>query len=319
LSVPVLPKIETDAVSQTYGRFLIGPLESGFGITLGNGLRRVLLSSLRGAAVTSVRISDVPHEFAAIPGIREDVMQFLLQVKQLRLSMEGEEPIRMQLRVRGEGTATAGDIQAPPEIEVLNTDLYLFTADSDDVDLDIEFTVEQGQGYLPAEGRERTPIGELPVDALFSPIRRVAFNVDRARVGQMTNYDRLALEIWSDGRIAPLDALKEGSRILITHLRLIAGLTLEEEEEEAEEEAGLPSRVYDTPLEQLDLSVRVFNALRRAGITNVGEVLELLDSGDDALLTIRNFGQTSLTELKGALDEHGFLAELEAAHQAGDE
>jgi DNA-directed RNA polymerase subunit alpha len=319
LSVPVLPKIETDAVSQTYGRFLIGPLESGFGITLGNSLRRVLLSSLPGAAVTSVRIADVPHEFTAIPGIREDVMQFLLQVKQLRLSMEGEEPMRMQLRVRGEGTATAGDIQAPPEIEVLNTDLYLFTADSDDVDLDIEFVVEQGQGYLPAEGRERMSIGQLPVDALFSPIRRVAFNVERARVGQMTNYDRLALEIWSDGRVAPFDSLKDASRILITHLRLIAGLTLEEEEEAAEEEEGLPSRVYESPLEQLDLSVRVFNALRRAGITNVGEVLELLASGDDAILTVRNFGQTSLKELKAALEEHGFMEDLEAAKQAEGE
>jgi DNA-directed RNA polymerase subunit alpha len=319
LSVPVLPKIETDAVSQTYGRFLIGPLESGFGITLGNSLRRVLLSSLPGAAVTSVRIADVPHEFTAIPGIREDVMQFLLQVKQLRLRMEGEEPMRMQLRVRGEGTATAGDIQAPPEIEVLNTDLYLFTADSDDVDLDIEFVVEQGQGYLPAEGRERMSIGQLPVDALFSPIRRVAFNVERARVGQMTNYDRLALEIWSDGRVAPFDSLKDASRILITHLRLIAGLTLEEEEEAAEEEEGLPSRVYESPLEQLDLSVRVFNALRRAGITNVGEVLELLASGDDAILTVRNFGQTSLKELKAALEEHGFMEDLEAAKQAEGE
>ncbi|TET54858.1 MAG: DNA-directed RNA polymerase subunit alpha, partial [Anaerolineales bacterium] len=227
-----------------------------------------------------------------------------------------EEPVRMQLRVRGEGTATAGDIQAPPEVEVLNTDLYLFTADSDDVDLDIEFIVEQDQGYLPAQGRERMPIGELPVDATFSPIRKVAFSVDRARVGQMTNYDRLTLEIWSDGRVAPFDALKEASRILITHLRLIAGLTLEEEET-PEEETGIPSRIYDVPLEELKLSVRVFNALRRAGIANVGEVLEMLTSGDDALLTIRNFGQTSLAELKGALGEHGFLADLEAAQQAG--
>jgi DNA-directed RNA polymerase subunit alpha len=162
-------------------------------------------------------------------------------------------------------------------------------------------------------------IGQLPVDALFSPIRRVAFNVERARVGQMTNYDRLALEIWSDGRVAPFDSLKDASRILITHLRLIAGLTLEEEEEAAEEEEGLPSRVYESPLEQLDLSVRVFNALRRAGITNVGEVLELLASGDDAILTVRNFGQTSLKELKAALEEHGFMEDLEAAKQAEGE
>jgi DNA-directed RNA polymerase subunit alpha len=307
LSVQVLPKIETDAISQTYGRFVIGPLESGFGITLGNALRRVLLSSLPGAAVTSVRLFDIAHEFTTIPGVREDVMQFILQIKQLRLKMESQEPMRMSLQVRSEGTVTAGDIQAPPEIEILNPDLYLFTVDSSDVRLDIEFTVEQGRGYLPSDGRGRMPIGELPVDAIFSPIRRVAFDVDRARVGQMTNYDRLTLDIWSDGRIAPLDALKEAARILVTHLRLIAGLTLEEEVEPVEEGTGLPSEVYDIPIEQLDLSVRVFNSLRRTGITSVGEVLEMLTLGDDTLLTIRNFGQKSLTELKAQLQERGFM------------
>jgi len=305
----VLPKIETDAISQMYGRFVIGPLESGFGITLGNALRRVLLSSLPGAAVTSVRISDIAHEFTAIPGIREDVMQFILQVKQLRLGMESQEPMRMSIQVRNEGTVTAGDIQAPPEIEILNPDLYLFTVDSEDVHLDIEFTVEQGRGYLPADIRGRMPISELPVDAIFSPVRRVAFDVDRARVGQMTNYDRLMLEIWSDGRIAPLDALKEAARILVTHLRLIAGLTLEEEVDLVEEEAGLPGEVYEIPIEQLDLSVRVFNSLRRTGITSVGEVLEMLALGDDTLLTIRNFGQKSLSELKARLQERDFLGE----------
>ena len=309
MSVQVLPKIETDAISQTYGRFVIGPLESGFGITLGNALRRVLLSSLPGAAVTSIRLFDIPHEFTIIPGVREDVMQFVLQVKRLRLKMESQEPMRMSLQVRGEGTVTAGDIQAPPEIEILNPDLYLFTVDSDDVRLDIEFTVEHGRGYLPSDGRGRMPIGELPVDAIFSPVRRVAFNVDRARVGQMTNYDRLTLEIWTDGRIVPLDALKEAARILVTHLRLIAGLTLEEEVEPVEEGTGLPSEVYEIPIEQLDLSVRVFNSLRRTGITSVGEVLEMLALGDDTLLTIRNFGQKSLNELKAQLRERGFMEE----------
>jgi len=309
LSVQVLPKIETDAISQNYGRFVIGPLESGFGITLGNALRRVLLSALPGAAVTSVRISDVAHEFTAIPGMREDVIQFILQVKQLRLRMDGQEPMRMSLQVWNEGTVTAADIQTPPEIEVLNPDLYLFTVDSADAGLDIEFTVEQGRGYLPSDGRGRMPIGELPVDAIFSPIRRVAFDVDRTRVGQMTNYDRLTLEIWSDGRIAPLDALKEAARILVTHLRLIAGLTLEEEVEPVEEGAGLPSEVYEIPIEQLDLSVRVFNSLRRTGITSVGEVLEMLALGEDTLLTIRNFGQKSLDELQARLQERGFLGE----------
>jgi DNA-directed RNA polymerase subunit alpha len=309
LSVQVLPKIETDAISQTYGRFVIGPLESGYGVTLGNALRRVLLSSLPGAAVTSIRTSDTPHEFTSIPGVREDVMRFILQIKQLRLKMESQEPMRMSLQVRSEGTVTAGDIQAPPEIEILNPDLYLFTVDSSDVYLDIEFTVEQGRGYLPADGRGRMPIGELPVGAIFSPVRRVAFSLDRARVGQMTNYDRLTLEIWTDGRIAPLDALKEAARILVTHLRLIAGLTLEEEVEPVEEGTGLPSEVYDIPIEQLDLSVRVFNSLRRTGITSVGEVLEMLALGNDTLLTIRNFGQKSLTELKAQLRERGFLEE----------
>jgi len=307
LSVPVLPKIETDATSQTYGRFVIGPLESGFGITLGNALRRVLLSSLPGAAVTSVRISDLSHEFTSIPGVREDVIQFILQVKQLRLQMESQEPMRMSLQVRSGGMITAGDIQAPPEIEILNPDLYLFTVDDDEAHLDIEFAVEQGRGYLVTDERDRTPIGEIPIDAIFTPIRRVAFDVGRARVGQMTNYDRLTLEIWSDGRIEPMDALKESARILVTHLRLVAGLTLEEEAEPVEDEAGLPKEVYEIPLEQLNLSVRVFNALRRTGITSVGEVLEMLEMGTDTLLTIRNFGQKSLIELNECLQKHGFL------------
>ena len=309
MSVQVLPKIETDAISQRYGRFIIGPLESGFGVTLGNALRRVLLSALPAAAVTSIRISDAPHEFTTFPGVREDVMRFILQVKQLRLTMESEEPMRMSLQVQGEGTVTAGDIQTPPEIEILNPDLYLMTADSADVNLDIEFIVEQGRGYLPADGRGRMPVGELPLDAIFSPISRVAFDVDRARVGQMTNYDRLTLEVWSDGRIAPLDALKEAARILVTHLRLIAGLTIEEEAEPAEEMGDLPSEVYEIPIERLGLSVRVFNSLRRTGITSVGEVLEMLTLGEDTLLTIRNFGQKSLDELQECLQEHGFMTE----------
>ncbi len=311
MSVQVLPKIETDAISQMYGRFIIGPLESGFGVTLGNALRRVLLSALPAAAVTSVRIVDVPHEFSSFPGVREDVMQFILQAKQLRLRMDGLEPMRMSLHVQGEGTVTAGDIQAPPEIEILNPDLYLMTVDSADVNLDVEFIVELGRGYWPADGRGRPPVGELPLDAIFSPISRVAFEVDRTRVGQMTNYDRLTLEIWSDGRIAPLDAVKEAARILVTHLRLIAGLTLEEESEPEEEEGGLPSEVYEIPIERLDLSVRVFNSLRRTGITSVGEVLEMLTLGEDTLLTIRNFGQKSLDELNLRLQAHNFLPEVD--------
>ncbi len=318
MSVQVLPKVETDVISQTYGRFVIGPLESGFGITVGNTLRRVLLSSLPGAAVTAIRITDVPHEFSVIPGVREDVMQFMLQVKQLRLKMENEETMHMSLHVEGEGTVTAGDIMAPPEVEILNPDLYLFSVDDEKASFDIDFTVDRGHGYRPAdqEGRSRMLVGELPVDAIFSPIRRVSFDVDRARVGQMTDYDRLTLEIWSDGRIEPFNALKTAARIMLTHLRLIAGLTLEEEApepSEPEEEPVLSSEAYDMPLDRLDLSTRVFNALRRAGIKNVGEVLEMLEEGgDDALLAVRNFGAKSLIEVRERLDEEGLLDEVES-------
>jgi DNA-directed RNA polymerase subunit alpha len=314
LSVQVLPKIETDVLTEKYGQFVIGPLERGFGITIGNALRRVLLSSLPGAAVTKVRISDVPHEFTTIPGVREDVLRFVLQVKQLRLRMEGEEAMHMSLHTEGEGTVTAGDIVAPPEIEILNPDLYLLTVDDGDSSIDIDFTVEQGRGYRPAAEGEVGIIGEIPVDALFSPVRRVAYDVDRARVGQITNYDRLTLEVWSDGRIEPFDALKDAARVLLKHLRLIAGFTLAEEpmeamEEEAEE--GLPSEIYDMALDQLHLSTRVFNALRRAGVKNVGEVVEMLgEGGEDALLAVRNVGAKSLDEIKEALREADLLGEV---------
>lgn len=307
-STSVLPKVEVDVNTEQYGRYVIGPLEGGYGITLGNSLRRVLLSSLEGAAITAVRITDIAHEFTAVPGVREDVIQIILKLKQVRLSMVGEGPQYMTLRVDGVGEYTAGDIVAPPEIEILNPDLYLFTVDAEDTRLDFEFTVERGRGYFPSEDRGRMPIGMLPVDAIFSPIRRVNFRVDQARVGQLTNYDRLIMEIWSDGRVAPLDALKEAARILVTHLRLIAGAEVEEEEEaEAEvEEEAIPQQAYMTPIEDLGLGVRVYNALKRTGISNVGEVLEMLARGPDTLLSIRNFGEKSLTELLEQLEARGF-------------
>lgn len=308
LAAPVLPKVEVDVNAEQYGRYVIGPLEGGYGVTLGNSLRRVLLSSLEGAAITAVRITDVPHEFTTIPGVREDVLQIILRLKQIRLSMEGDGPQYMTLRIEGEGVVTAGDIIAPPEIEILNPDLYLFTVNAEDVHLDFELTVDKGRGYLPAEDRGRMPIGVLPVDAIFSPIRRANFRIDQARVGQLTNYDRLIMEIWTDGRIAPLDALKDSARVLVTHLRLIAGAEVMEEAEVFEEEAEqeIPHQAYATPIEDLGLGVRVYNALKRTGISNVGEVLEMLARGTDALLAIRNFGEKSLTELLEQLKDKGF-------------
>lgn len=311
----VIPKIERDAVSQNYGRFVISPLESGYGITLGNALRRVLLSSLPGAAVTSVRVSDVLHEFSEIPGVKEDTMQVLLQVKQLRLKMVDGETARLRLDVRGEGTVTAADIVCPPEVEVVNPDLYLFTVDNDKAKLELEFAVGRGRGYSPAEERGRLPIGEIPVDAIYSPVKRVNFDVQRARVGQNTNYDKLVIEIWADGTIKPEDALAEAAKILMSHLRHLAGVSEESLTPPAPEvvQPTIPSEIYETPIEQLDLSVRVFNSLKRTGITTVGEVLDHLNRGPEAMLAIRNFGDKSLNELFDKLREKGYLKDKDAS------
>ena len=304
----VWPKIETDASSKNYGRYIIGPLERGYGITLGNSLRRVLLSSLPGAAVTSVRLSDVHHEFSDVPFVREDMTQVILQIKQLRVKLHGEEPVRLRLEVRGEGTVTAGDIQCPPEVEIINPDLYLFTVDSDKARLEMELTVEPGRGYSPSDERGRLPIGELPVDAIFSPVRRCNYDVERARVGQMTNYDKLILEIWTDGSLRPQESLSSAAKILMQHFQLVSGVTEELRiEEPVQSISSIPQEIYETPIEQLDLSVRVFNSLKRTGITNVGEVLEMLNRGEDAMLTIRNFGAKSLSELREKLLAKNFL------------
>ncbi len=311
----VLPKIERDASARNYGRFVIGPLESGYGVTLGNALRRVLLSSLPGAAVTSVRISGVHHEFSAIPHVTEDTTALLLNLKQLRLKSSVDEPVRLHVEVRNEGPVTAGDLVCPPEVEIVNPELLLLTADSPQVDLDIELTVNRGRGYSPAEERGKLSLGEIPVDAIYSPVRKVNYTVTRARIGQQTNYDRLALEIWTDGTMTPEAALREAARLLIRHLTLIAGADVLPVEEGELEARKIPSRVYEAPIEELELSVRAFNCLKRAGITKVGEVLERLEKGEEEILSIRNFGRKSLTELVEKLDAKGYLSVI--AYQPG--
>lgn len=306
-------KVEREAEARNYGKFVISPLERGYGVTLGNALRRVLLSSLEGAAVTSMRISDVLHEFSDIPGVREDVIQLMLQVKQLRLILHDVDSSHLHLDVRGEGIVTAADIQVPAEVEIVNPELYLFTVDDPHARLEIDFVVERGRGYSPANERSgRLPIGELPVDAIFSPVKRVSWTVGSARVGQSTNYDRLVLEIWTDGTTPPERALGTASKILIDHLRHISGISEEVFLMGPEKEpAGsrLTSEAAETPIENLDLSVRVFNSLKRTGITTVGDVLELLEKGDEAVMSIRNFGEKSLDELRQKMREKGFLPE----------
>lgn len=225
------------------------------------------------------------------------------------MKLHNTDTARLRLEVHGAGTVTAADIQLPPEVEVINPELYLFTVDSDEAFLEIEMTAETGRGYSPAEERGRLPIGELPVDAIFSPIRRVSYEVDKARVGQVADYDRVVMEIWTDGSIKPEEALAQSAQILIQQFRPLAGITEDTflPIEEVQEEETIPNEIYDTPIEQLDLSVRVFNSLKRTGITRVGEMLEMLDRGEETMLAIRNFGEKSLEELKHQLRVKGFL------------
>jgi DNA-directed RNA polymerase subunit alpha len=269
---------------------------------------------LDGAAITSLRVSDVPHEFSDIPGVKEDMTQLLLQVKQLRLILHEGDSSRLRLDVRGEGTVTAADIICPAEVEIINPDLYLFTVDNDKAKLEIEMSVQRGRGYSPAEERGRLPIGEVPVDAIYSPVKRVNFDVQRARVGQITNFDRLVTEIWTDGSIRPEAALRQSAQILMSHLRLVAGVTEESLAAAVAPPEDLPkvsSEVYETPIEHLDLSVRVFNSLKRTGITTVGEVMDMLAKGEETMLAIRNFGDKSLDELRDKLREKGYIKDGE--------
>jgi DNA-directed RNA polymerase subunit alpha len=305
----VLPKIEADAQARNYGRFVIGPLESGYGITLGNALRRVLLSSLEGAAIISLQVRGIHHEFSTIEHVREDMTSLLLNLKQVRFkfSDDVEESTRLRLEVQGAGVVTAGDIVCPPIVEVVNPELYLATTDSAEANLEMEMTVAKGRGYSPAEERGQLPVGEIPTDAIFSPVRKASFKVERARIGQVSNFDRLVMEIWTDGTISPEKALSTSAEILVKHLSLIAefgDVTLELEPEV--EESWIPDRIAETSIEDLDLSVRAFNCLKRAGIANVGEILEKMERDENELLAIRNFGQKSLDELKEKLEAKGF-------------
>ncbi len=311
----VTPKIEREAEARNYGKFVISPLERGYGTTLGNALRRVLLSSLEGAAVTSIRIADVQHEFTDIPGVREDVLRVMLQIKQLRIKIYEVDTAQLHLEVRGSGIVTAGDIITPPEVEIMNPDLYLFTVDDDNAHLEIEMNVERGRGYSPVDDRiGRLPIGELPVDAIYGPVQRVNWDIGYARVGQSTNFDRLVMEVWTDGTIGPEQALSASAKIIIEHMRHLAGISEESLSAialEEEETSRLTSEMIETPIENLDLSVRVFNSLKRTGITTVGEVLELLEKGDEAVMSIRNFGEKSLQELRQKMQEKGYLDDEE--------
>ncbi|MGA2285581.1 MAG: DNA-directed RNA polymerase subunit alpha [Dehalococcoidia bacterium] len=301
------PQIEIEEANDTYARVVAEPLEAGFGTTIGNALRRVLLSSLPGAAITSVRIEEVEHEFSTVPGIKEDTMEFLLAVKEIRLRGLSDRPGKLYLEASGEGRVTAGDIAATADYEIVNPELHLATLDSPDAHLTVEFTVEQGHGYWPATEREPAPIGVIPVDAIFTPIRKVNYQVERTRVGQVTDYDRLVLEVWTDGTVTGSEAVSRAAGLLIDQLVLYSQIG---KPQPAIVERGLgvgaalsPDR-YNTPIEQLNLSVRAYNCLKRSGLMTVGQVLE---KSEDDLLALRNFGRKSYDELRAKLIELGFL------------
>jgi DNA-directed RNA polymerase subunit alpha len=301
------PKIEPLDVFSTYGRFLIEPLEAGFGTTLGNSLRRVLLSSLPGAAVTRVKIDQVQHEFQPIPFVREDTVGLLLNIKKIRLRAYSDRPGRLILDRQGPGVVTAADIEVQGDFEIVNPDLYLATIDSAEGRLSIEFQVEHGKGYVPASSRNGGAIGIIPVDAIFTPVRKVNFVVEPMRV-EVTNYDRLILELWTDGTIQPLDAVIRAAAILVDHFRLFTDLKKAGPRQIERSRPGgslLPPQLYETPIEELDLSVRTYNALKRAQITKVGQVVEM---SDDDLMAVRNFGRKSLDELRQKLAQRGFLS-----------
>lgn len=303
----MLPRVEQVESSENYGRYHIEPLEPGFGVTLGNALRRVLLSSLPGAAITAVKIDNVFHEFSAIPGVKEDTTEIILNVKQIRLRSFSDRPVQCYLEARGMGQVTAADINCPSDVEIINPEQVIATLDSEDSHLSVEFTVEKGKSYIPADHREDLPIGVIPVDAIYTPVYKVNYSVENTRVGQVTDYDRLVLEIWTDGTITPDEAVSQASQILVRHLNLLTDLVGQPTgHAEAQQLAGytIPSKYYDMPIEDLDLSVRAYNCLKRAGITKVGQVLEMTE---DDLLGVRNFGRKSLDELRERLAARGLL------------
>jgi DNA-directed RNA polymerase subunit alpha len=301
-------RIEATKLTDTHGRFEIEPLEEGYGVTLGNALRRILLSSLPGAAITSVKIDSVRHEFMDIPNVREDVTELVLNLKKVRLRSFSEQPVTIELDASGAREVYARDLQVPSDVEVVNPDQYLATLDSPDASLHAMMFVERGKRYLPLEQHENVEIGRIPIDAVFSPIRRVNYVIERKRVGPMTNFERLVLEIWTDGTMGPSDALTQSADILRHHFQQVAdfGKTSTGTEGKATPGTSLPAHVYEMPIEKLELTPRAYNSLKRANISKVGEVLEM---SEEELLAVRNFGKKSLDELHDRLLTHGLLAE----------
>jgi len=315
LSHLVVPQIACVESNGVFGRFIAEPLEKGVGVTLGNAMRRMLLGKLQGAAVTRVRIEGIQHEFSTIPHVKEDTTEFLLNVKALRLKSLSGRDGKLILDVAGERRVTAADIRPSADFEIANPELYLATLDSAEARLYAEFDVELSQGYKESESSDNLPVGVIPVDAIFTPVRKVNFFVEPVHIGQETNRERLYLEVWTDGTISPADAVSHSAEILVEQLSPFVSFTRVAEMEETEAaRLAIPKELYDMPIEQLNLSVRTSNALRRGGITIVGEVLE---RGEKGLLSLRNFGEKSMQELVEHLNAVGVSLTPEA--ESGEE
>jgi DNA-directed RNA polymerase subunit alpha len=304
-----VPRIVHEEVDEQRGVFVIEPLDRGFGYTFGNSLRRVLLSSLEGAAVTSVKFEGVAHEFTTLPGVKEDVTDIILQLKNLTCRLHGESPeVEVRLTKKGTGAVTAGDIEAPADLEILNPDLVIANL-SDKGRLELTLTIGRGRGYVPAElnrGPQHT-IGVIPIDSIFSPVRRVAYDVEAARVGQRTDYDKLNIDITTDGSIDPREAIAQAAEILIRQLAIFTDIEKiegfgETAGPEAAPEVSLAHGMENFPIEELELGVRSYNCLKRVGIETIGD---LVMKSENELAAIPNFGKKSIEEVKETLATHG--------------
>ena len=301
------PKVDIVELGEDYryGKFVIEPLERGYGITIGNALRRILLSSLPGVAVNSIRIDGVLHEFSTVPGVKEDVTEIILTLKELSANIDGEGSRTLKIQAQGPCTVTGADIICPPDVEILNKDLVIATLD-DNAKFNMDINIDKGRGYVPAEENktENMPIGVLPVDSIYTPVQKVSYNVENTRVGQKSDYDKLTLEVWTNGSINPQEGISLAAKVLVEHLNLFIDLTehVSNVEIMVEKEEDQKEKVLEMTIEELDLSVRSYNCLKRAGINTVEE---LANKSEDDMMKVRNLGKKSLEEVIQKLEELG--------------
>lgn len=307
----VIPKITCVESKDNFGQFLVEPLEKGFGVTLGNSLRRVLLSYLPGAAVTGVMIEGIQHEFSSVPYVKEDVTELVLNVKELRLIPLSGQPGKLILEAEGEGRVYASNIRPSTDLSIANPELCLATLDSPEAKLYVELDVEIGEGYQLASSSDNLPIGVIPIDAIFTPVRKVNFAVEPTHVGQVTSRERLSLEVWTDGTISPVEALTQSAAILVEQLTVFVNYAQvsRADEEEQVVRLSIPEELFNMPVTNLNLSVRTMNCLRRGNIETVGQII---GKGESELLALRNFGQRSKEEIEERLEELGLSLKPQA-------